>query len=340
LSMTHEQKRQVIYVLHGDDEFAITQAIGQLKTKLGDPSVSELNLTLLDGQSLSIEDFEAASRSMPFLANRRLVVVNNPLAAMRDESSKKRFLDLLEKVPEVNAVVLVEYRPLLNNKEKRDGKVHWLEKWGRSLGQRFFIREYQVPRESQMTAWILERARRAGGQFDYQAADRLTSLVGEDTRLAEQEIIKLLTYVNYERPVVEADVEELTPYLEERNIFELVDALGNRDRKRAIEVFHRLLADQDQQRIFSMIVRQFRYLILAREILDNSGGEAEIIRQLSPSPFRLHSYVARKIAIQARRFSQSQLDAIYHRLFNMDVELKTGVMAVDLSIDLLIADIT
>jgi DNA polymerase-3 subunit delta len=340
LNMIHEEMRPVIYVFHGDDEFAITEAIGNLKAKLGDPSIGELNLSLLDGQSLSIEDFEVASRAVPFLAERRLIVISNPLTLMQDVSNRKRFLGMLETVPEMNAVILVEYNPLLKDREKRAGKVHWLEKWGRSMGERFFIREFKQLHESQMTGWILERARRAGGQFDPRAAALLTSLVGEDARLAEQEIIKLLTYVNYERPVVEDDVEELTPYFQERSIFELVDALGNRDRKKAVEVFHRLLADQDQQGIFSMIVRQFRFLILTRGILDHNGGEAEIIRQLSPKPFRLPPFVASKIITQARHFSRSQLDAIYHLLLNMDLETKTGVMDIDLSVNLLIAEIT
>jgi DNA polymerase-3 subunit delta len=181
----------------------------------------------------------------------------------------------------------------------------------------------------------MERASQAGGQFEPRAAGLLASLVGDDLRLADQEITKLLTYVNYERPVEEKDVNELTPLLEERNIFELVDALGNRDRKTAIGVFHQLLVDQDQMRIFSMIVRQFRLLLLTREIMDHNGKEADIARRL-----KLHPYVARKISNQARSFSQNQLDTIYRLLLEIDSETKTGVMSVDINVDLLIAEIT
>jgi DNA polymerase III delta subunit len=61
---------------------------------------------------------------------------------------------------------------------------------------------------------------------------------------------------------------------------------------------------------------------------------------LTPEPFKLPRFLVSRIIIQARRFSQDQLDAIYHRLLNMDVETKTGVMDVELSIDLLIAEIS
>ena len=153
--------------------------------------------------------------------------------------------------------------------------------------------------------------------------------------LAEQEIIKLLTYVNYERPVSEADVIGLTALQPEGFIFDFVDALGARNRKKAVNEFHRLLVDSDIQNIFGMIVRQFRLLVQSREIIDQRGGEQEITRRLG-----VHPFVGGKLAHQARQFSQAQLDAIFHRLLEIDAGLKTGKMSIDLSIDLLIAEIT
>lgn len=329
------EKKPVIYLFHGDDELAITEAIGTLKARLGDPSIVDMNLTMLDGRYFSIEDFETASKSMPFVADRRLIIVSHPLAYLSHEPNRNKFLALMEQIPEQNAVVLVEYRPLLSERDKRQGKTHWLQAWGKTMGAKVFIKEFIVLKGSQLTGWIMERARQAGGQFDPRAAMLLASLVGDDVRLADQEITKLLTYVNFERAVSEQDVDQLTPLLEERNIFELVDALGNRDKKTAVGVFHQLLADQDQMRIFSMIVRQFRLLLLTREILDHNGMEADIANRL-----KLHPFVARKISAQARHFSQNQLDTIYHLLLEIDSQTKTGIMDVDLNIDLLIAEIT
>jgi DNA polymerase-3 subunit delta len=333
--MMAEEQKPVVYIFHGDDELAISESITKLKSRLGDPSTADLNITVLDGRSLSVEDLETAGKSIPFLADRRLTVLNHPLAYLQAESNREKVLAFLEGLPAKNAVVLAEYRPLLSSKDRRQGKTHWLEEWGTAMGDKAYIREFSVAQGTQLTAWILNRARQSGGEFEPKAAALLASLVGEDVRFADQEITKLLTFVNFERPVAESDVTELTAVLPEGDIFEFVDALGNRDRKKAIRVFHRLLAAQDQLRIFSMIVRQFRLLLLSREILDAYGGEAEITKQLN-----LHPYVGRKISSQARHFSQAQLDRIYHRLLDIDSSLKTGKMDIVLSVDLLIADIT
>lgn len=333
--MMEQEQKPVIYVFHGDDDLAISEAIADLKSKLGDPSTIELNFTSLDGRSLAIDELETAGKSIPFLAKRRLTVLNHPLAYMENESNRSRVLAFLEDLPENNAVVLAEFRPLLDDKDRRKGKTHWLEEWGETMGDKFYIKEFTRSQGPQLVGWILKRARKAGGEFDPEAAHQLASLVGGDVRIADQEITKLLTYANYERPVRVQDVEQLTEILPEGAIFEFVDALGNRNRKKAISEYHRLLADQDQQRIFGMIVRQFRLLLLAREILDQNGGEADLTRRL-----RTHPYVSRKIAHQARQFSQTQLDGIYRRLLDIDSDLKTGVMSGDLSVDLLIAEIT
>jgi DNA polymerase-3 subunit delta len=332
--MAPEQK-PVVYLFHGDDELAISEAISELKSRLGAPSSIEMNLTSLDGRSLSIEEFETSGKSLPFLAERRLTILNHPLAYLKLEANRKRVLAFLEELPEENAVVLAEFKPLLNVKERNQGKTHWLEKWGQTMGEKFFVKEFTLAKGSQLTGWIIKRARKAGGEFEPAAAAHLASLVGEDIRMADQEIVKLLTYANYDRPVVIDDIELLTEGVQEGAIFDFVDALGNRDRKKAMKEYHHLLEDQDPQRVFGMIIRQFRLLLLSREILDQNGGETDITGQL-----KTHPYVSRKIASQARQFSQAQLDGIYYRLLEIDSDLKTGVMSGDLNVDLLIAEVT
>ena len=327
-----EQQKPVVYLFHGDDVVAIKEAIAELKSRMGDPSTAELNFLALDGRAASVEQIETAGRSMPFLAERRVTVLNYPLALMQNDGTRDRILVLLEGIPDQIAVVLVEHEPLQTPKDKRQGKLHWLQKWAASMGGKVYTREFSVP---QLSGWIVKQANKMGGEIEPRAAGRLSYLVGNDVRLAEQEVTKLLTYVNYERPVSEADVIGLTASQPDGFIFDFVDALGARDRKKAVNEFHRLLVDSDIQNIFGMIVRQFRLLVQSREIIDQRGGKEEITKRLG-----VHPFVGEKLAHQARQFSQAQLDAIFHRLLEIDAGLKTGKMSIDLSIDLLIAEIT
>ena len=185
-----------------------------------------------------------------------------------------------------------------------------------------------------MVDWIRQRARKLGGEFSLQAAGLLASLAEEDARLIDQEIHKLLVYVNFQRPVQPDDVELLTASYGEGDIFEMVDAMGSRNGRKAIAMLHRLLSRQDANSIFGMVVRQFRLLLLGREILESGGGESEIARLM-----KVHPYVAGKVMAQARRFTTPDLEAIYRRLLTIDIATKSSQMEADLSLDLLITDL-
>ena len=326
----------VIYLLHGEDEFAIAQFVAELKARLGDPSLAEMNTSTLDGRSASFNELVTATSAVPFLAPRRLVVLTHPLARFSNDPARGKFLEHLEKIPDSTALVLIEHRPLTDDASRKKKKIHWLEEWAlKAGGGRILMRSFNVPVGGAMVDWIQKRAVEAGGKFTYQAAGLLASLVGSDVRLADQEIQKLLAYTNLSRSVEAEDVDLLTPSAGVGNIFALVDALGNRNGQQAVKMFHHLLAEQEVLSIFGMVVRQFRLLLLAKEILEDWGGEREIARLLKVQPF-----VAQKLAGQARKFTLPTLESIYRRLLEMDAANKSGEMEASLALDTLIADLT
>ena len=322
-----------IYVLDGDDEYAIAEIISQLASKLGDPATAEMNTSRLDGNSTTLEQFEAAARAMPFLAPRRLVILTRPVARLTTKPQRERFLGLLEKLPPTAAVVLVEPGNL--SKDRKSARPHWLVEWAQQAGPRAFYRHCPQPTGEAMVRWIIARAKTLGGAFTSPAAAELASLVGDDPRLAGQEIIKLLTYVNYARPVEPDDVAALTPLSAGVGDFALLNALRAHDRRLAQSLLQRMLAEEDPIPIFQSIVSQYRDLLLTREVLDQRGTVEEVVRQLG-----LHQYRAQLAVEHARRYTLPELETIYHRLLEVDTAIKTGLMPGDLALEVLVIELT
>jgi DNA polymerase-3 subunit delta len=123
--------------------------------------------------------------------------------------------------------------------------------------------------------------------------------------------------------------------ISETDIFALVDALGNRDGQTAAAKFHQLLENQDGQSIFPMIVRQFRLLLLCKELLESGVSETEAARIL-----QLHPFVARKIYSQARQFNLPVLEEVYHSLLAIDAATKLGEVDPDVNLELWMAGLT
>lgn len=324
-----------IYILHGEDDFAISQFIDGLVSKMGDPTTALMNVSRLDGRSTNLEDLLTEVSAMPFLAKRRMVVFSHPLARFNNPDARNKFVDLLNQVPQSTALLLVEHKSLTNEKDRRRSKLHWLEKWAGANPERAYIRAFPVPKGGEMVRWIQGHAESAGGKFTLQAAALLGSLVGDDPRLADQEIHKLLAYVNYSREVEPDDVENLTAVIPQGDIFVMVDALGNQDGKRAMDMLHRLLETQQPISIFGMVVRQFRLILLAREVMDRRGGVQDVAEKLS-----VHPYVAKKVTSQASHFTLPVLEMVYHRLLDIDEAVKTGQIRGDLALDTMVAGFT
>jgi DNA polymerase-3 subunit delta len=313
--------------------------LGDFVARLGAPDMAAMNTTRLEGGSATLNDLRAAALAMPFLTERRLVIVEAALAPFSGrgkQGDRQVFLALLESLPQTTALVLVapdsrKYRRGSYQWEKLNEK-HWLVTWVSKHPDRAMILDCALPTDAEMVQWTRAKAVELGGEFSPIAASTLVDYVGNNTQRAAQEINKLLTYVGFQRPVDDDDVRRLTAQEQQADIFDMVDAIGGRDGETALKTLHILLEESDVLPLFGMIVRQFRLLLQAREILEAHGSQDDIARTL-----KQHPYVAQKIAGQAKRFDLPTLESIYHQLLKMDVDGKTGGMDVGLALDVLIA---
>lgn len=324
-----------VYILNGDDEFAIAGFVTEIEQKMGDPGMAAMNTTRLDGRSLVLEDLQNAVGALPFMLRRRMVVVTAALERIKTPEQRKRFTQILEYTPATTALVLVENQFLTDYRDRGKGKLHWLETWAETQGKRVLLRTFALPRGGALIAWIQQKAKARGGGISLPAAQLLASLVGDDPRLADQELVKLMAYVNYKRQIEPEDVQALTVDVAHGDIFAMVDALGSGDGRKATGMLLRLLEEQDPFSIFGMVVRQFRLLLLAREVLDAGGNTGDVGRVL-----KTPSFVAEKMTAQARHFTLPVLETVYRRLLELDEMIKTSQIDSDLALHTFVATLT
>lgn len=326
-----------IYIFDGDDEYAINESIVKIRTRLGDANIAEMNTTRLDGRLFLLNQLKDAVATIPFLATKRLVILTHPIARFKEKPDQDEFINYLDAEKPTAKLVLVEYGFLTNDRDRKEGKLNWLEKWATSPQQakRVYIRHHPQPSGVLMVNWIQEHVKTMGGQISSQAAVSLANQIGDDTRLAAQEITKLLTYVNFARPVDTDDVEHLTPLTAKIGDFELVNALRDRDQRKAQALLQRALQEDDPLRILQSIVFQIRALIVAREILDEHATINDF-----PKALKIGYYPAKLALESAPRFSINFLEMIYHRLLDLDEAIKTGQMDAYLALELLVIELT
>ena len=318
-----------LYFLFGNDEFAITRKLKEFDSDFTDPTSADMNTARLDARSLNENDLNTALNAMPFLAKRRLVLLANPSAKYNNPSARKKFLEFIEKAPESSRLVMYE------SVEPRDVEKHWLVKWAEKNEKLIQTRAFMLPRLKDMTGWIVNETKNQGGQIEPRAAELLKDMVGVDTRQAGMEIAKLLAYVNWGREISVQDVEAVCIVSSQQSVFDFVDALSAGNGRSAQHLLHRLLETEDPFTLWGMVVRQFRLLIQAREILDSRGNKDDVARALG-----VHPFVAEKTTGQAARFSMESLESIYRKLLRIDEGVKTSQLTLELAMDTLVVELT
>jgi DNA polymerase III subunit delta len=327
--------KPIVYILHGDDDFALAHAVKELYDQMGDQGLADLNTTRLDARSASDEEMRTAANSLPFLAECRLVIVTHAMSRFGGAGAQARYQPFLDNLPNTTRLVLVipDYKE--RGKWKALPETHWLMKWCHQAGERVHYQLCTLPPLKEMPNWIKKQARSMGGTFEQAAASALTAHVANDTRQANLEIEKLLTYVDYARPIEAEDVEMLTVGSGQTNVFDMVDAMAGGNPTAALRMLHNLLDEQEPIYLYAMIVRQFRLLLQTRELMDEGGSVKFIEKALGQ-----HEYVVRKLYGQAQRFSMRRLESIYRRLLEVDESMKNSSMPAELALDTFIAEVS
>ncbi len=322
------------YILHGDESISRDAALTKMRDSMGEDG--GLNRSEFDGTQTSAAEALAAVKSLPFLAEKRLVIVNGLIshvtrkgAGQAGKAAADRLIEELPGLPSFARLVLVE-NDMLSEKNR-------LLRAARRMDNGY-IKGFRKPQN--LANWITQRAQQEyDAEISATAASAIASLVNDDVLRADNELHKLVCYLDGERAIGEEDVALLTPYVPEANVFEMVDALATGNGSRALELIHQTLHQNPGDAgfgLFGMIARQFRLLSMTRDHLDRGGGAGG---QAIAQAIGAHPFVAGKLATQSRRFNAEQLDAILKRLQRYDQDMKTGRIEPRLALELLVTSL-
>lgn len=315
----------MFYIFHGDDEHSQKETVADLQAKLGDAAMLDLNTTRFEG-SVPFQTLRQACDVVPFLAKARLVIVKGFFAANPAKTLLDELMAYLPKLPETTRLIFLESEALRETHPLL--KLIQQEKVG-------YAKLLNRPEGAALEKWIKEQVEGKNGRISPRAIHLLATNIGNDLQILSNEIEKLLLYKG-EGTVEVEDVNLLCPSVAEASIFDLVDALGSRNSRKAAVLLHQKFLDgSDPFYIFSMFVRQFRLLIQVKELSDIGQRPPAIAKEL-----KLHSFVAGKLHQQSQHFSLTQLEQIYHHLLEVDVGVKIGRNDMHTALNLLVASLT
>ncbi len=351
----------MIVLIHGPVELLRSEALDELARSCGDdPELVDLNTTRLEGRSTTPAELENACGTLPFLAERRLVIVEGLLARLAapargkgatavvrgqdaapgegeegaDEDGRppevlkghtKAILAYFEQVPESTLLVLVEDDVAAGQAFR---KLQDLSRDGRAR-----IITCEKLKRNDLPGWIRSRAQKRQVTLDGPALMDLAEFVGDELRQLDQELIKLGDYARG-RAVTREDVRKLVPATRVASVFELVDALGAGNGPVAGRLMtHALDVDGEPPlRLLAMIARHYRQLLQLKAMQAEGVKAPEIARTLGIFEWKMQG-----MASQANRHSFGRLEAALGQILEADESIKTGKLTDREAMDVLLA---
>lgn len=325
----------MIYLLSGDDDFTIRETLTEMKEGVGTPDVRDVNIVTF-GANVSLEELAATAATVPFLADKRMVVVDGLLGRFErggrrpaSELSNGKKLDEWQGLPDI-----LTSTPKTTDLVFVDGPVSSSNPLFKLIQRHVDARTFAVPGPKELRQWITSRAQIEGTEIDYRAGDTLANTIGTDLPVIVSELRKL-ALLAWGRAITHEDVEKMVSYTKEPNVFAAVDAVVEGQPTVALGLVHQMLiAGSPPGYILTMIARQVRLLILAKDIGARRLSTGEVSQRL-----RLSGYPLRKTLDQADRFSMDRLVAIHRTLLEADLAIKSTGADDELILDTLVAEI-
>lgn len=307
-----------VYLLYGEEAYLRHQYRDKLKEALC-PEGDEMNISRFEGKGISNVEVADLAETLPFFAERRLIIIEE---SGWFKNGSDGFEEKLKEFPDTTFLIFVE-----SEVDKR-GKLY---KTVKDLG---YAAEMKTPKEKELLTWLTLQCKREGKQITESATQYLIEQGGFNMNMLQMELEKVLSYAIGAEEIRLEDVQEVCSNQAENQIFEMLDAIGNQNREKALTLYHDLLTLREPaMRILYLLTRQIHILLQVSEMTRLNMDNGSIASKAGIPPFTVGKYKS-----QIGHFSYSELVGMLEKCQDVDAGIKRGRYQDVIGVELLIVE--
>ncbi len=295
-----------VYLLFGEESYLVNQYRDMLIHALVNEG-DTMNFTSYNADSFSVNSIAGDMVTMPFLAEYRVVLVEN--SGLFDKSDET-LLDFLQDAGDSNILIFTEQKV-----DKRKKVYTTLAKMDRAS-----CLEFKTPDIGTLSAWIGSILSEGGLKVRVTVPEKLISAVGSDMNTLKNEATKLHDYAMMRGEITDKDVNDICVSPVEDKIFDMCEAISRKDSEKAISYYNDLcILKTKPMSVIFLVTRQYNQLIQASQII-SEGGDSSRISSFLKTP----EFVARKLMSICRNYKHSDLLKALDFCQDADLAVKTG----------------
>jgi DNA polymerase-3 subunit delta len=315
----------MIIWVYGEDTFRSRQKLKELITSFKskfDPN--GLNLIFFKEKTSTDEFFQAASSS-PFIAEKKMVVVENLSLTVKGKEWEE-LSALWKRVPEETIVVLWE------GPDAKD-----LDKAFSTMPKKeVFYYNFPLLSANEARRWLADQAKQKRIKIMPALLDLLIQKVGQDLWRLDSELDKLMSRAGG-KEIKKEHIDELIDTRLEDNIFLFCDFLAQRKANAAVSILEKLIKSGfNEVELLGKLIWQLKVILKLRSYMDNSPT---VDPGKAAKDLGLHPFVVKKNSAVLKKFDINYLKNIYKQALSLDIKLKSGQVDPRLGLELIVSQL-
>lgn len=317
----HKGEIHEIYYFYGEEKLLLEQSIKALKEKLLPAGLEDFNFDRYAGDKVTPRQIAEMAMNLPFMAERRLLVIDSPLSFLsipksdkEGQESLRQLLQYLEQ-PNPQCCLILRGESSLN----KTGEIN------KCLQEKAVLVEFATVKGKALESWIVDYLSQNGQTIQREAVEYLSAMNSFDLEIMEKELDKLSLFTQGQGEITKQQVVDIVTRTIEANIFDLSDHLGHKRGREALQVLQNMLTlGEPPLKILAILVKHIQNLLLVKDYQGQGMNDSQIKEKT-----KLHPYVIKKSAGQAKRFTVHQLITALGMLLEAEVELKSTATPAD-----------
>jgi DNA polymerase-3 subunit delta len=290
-------------------EFLASKLVEIIVSQMRSDPGAKFNIDIFDAAEAAVGHVLTVARTAPMFGDRRLTVLRGSSGIKEEDAD--RIASYIKDPPRTATLVL----SLLSSKIP--------ERLIKAAAGGGYAHRLEAIGERSLAKWIRGVFAEEGAAITADAVAAIAQLVGCNLQAIEDARDKLVLYTMGKGTIDAGDVEELLLRSRSADIFELADALWDRNPARAMMVLAQLESQKtDAIFINTVLAQQLRSLVKVKSI--TAGGRADVSQVASALDIR--EFLARKYLAASRRFTLRELEEALGICARMNAELKSSRM--------------
>lgn len=304
-----------VYLLYGQESYLKRIYKEKLRNALVEKD-DTMNYNYYAGKGVPIPEIIDIGETLPFFADRRLIVIENSGLF----KSANDFAEYVKELPETTYLLFVE-----EEVDKRNKLFKAVKDKGRVV-------EMARQDSKTLTTWVLSKLKAENKNITKAALELFLTKTGDDMEHIEKELEKLICYCMDKDSITQAEVEQVCTVTITNKIFDMISAIAEKKQEKALNLYYDLLSlKEPPMRILFLIVRQFNLLLQVKEMKRLGKDNGEVAKKTSLAPFLVGKYFS-----QAGHFQKEQLKMALQDCAETEEAVKSGRLNDKIGVEMLI----